>query len=127
MTVKGVCLDGQITAISASMPKGAYHVLITFLEPVSDEDAEKTSAMIDTVINQDELSEIRATQFGISKKEYEILKLVQKGFSNSQIAKELEIGTGTVRNYVSSLIHKMNASNRTMLVNLAIEKGLLIP
>ena len=64
-------------------------------------------------------------EVGLSKRELEILRLLQKGYTNIKIAKELELGDGTVRNYVSSIIEKLKAPNRTGAVTKAIELGLL--
>lgn len=127
VTIKGIYQDGQILPLSTFLPKGEFQVLITFLEPISDQEADEANSVVSTLENQDDYHEFRISQLGISKREYEILKLVQKGFTNQEISTELEIGDGTTRNYVSSLLHKMKADNRTMLVNLAIEKRLLAP
>ena len=125
VTIKGIYQDGQILPLSSFLPKGEFQVLITFLEPISDQETDEAFTLIGLQCEED--YEFRAVQLGISKREYEILKLVQKGFTNQEISTELEIGDGTTRNYVSSLLRKMKADNRTMLVNLAIEKRLLAP
>ena len=52
---------------------------------------------------------------GISDKEREILELVAKGLSNKEIAGQLFLGEGTVRNYVSSLLDKLMLRDRTQL------------
>ncbi len=52
---------------------------------------------------------------GINSKEKEILELVAKGFSNREIAEELFLGEGTVRNYISSLLDKLELRDRTQL------------
>ena len=52
---------------------------------------------------------------GISDKEREIMELVAKGFSNKEIAAKLFLGEGTVRNYISTLLDKLNLRDRTQL------------
>ena len=52
---------------------------------------------------------------GISDKEREIMELVAKGFSNKEIAGRLFLGEGTVRNYISTLLDKLNLRDRTQL------------
>ena len=52
---------------------------------------------------------------GISDKEREIMELVAKGLSNKEIAGELFLGEGTVRNYISSLLDKLDLRDRTQL------------
>lgn len=52
---------------------------------------------------------------GISDKEREIMELVAKGFSNKEIAGRLFLGEGTVRNYISMLLDKLDLRDRTQL------------
>lgn len=52
---------------------------------------------------------------GISDKEREIMELVAKGLSNKEIAGELFLGEGTVRNYISNLLDKLMLRDRTQL------------
>lgn len=53
--------------------------------------------------------------YGISDKEREIIELVAKGYSNKEIAAELFLGEGTVRNYLSTLLEKLSLRDRTQL------------
>ena len=52
---------------------------------------------------------------GITDKEREILTLVAAGRSNREIATELFLSEGTVRNYLSTLLEKLNLRDRTQL------------
>ena len=52
---------------------------------------------------------------GISDKEREVLELVAKGHSNREIAGQLFLSEGTVRNYISSLLDKLCLRDRTQL------------
>lgn len=52
---------------------------------------------------------------GISDKEREIMELVATGLSNKEIAGELFLGEGTVRNYISALLEKLHLRDRTQL------------
>lgn len=52
---------------------------------------------------------------GISDKEQDIMKLVAKGLSNREIAGQLFLGEGTVRNYISTLLDKLQLRDRTQL------------
>lgn len=52
---------------------------------------------------------------GISDKEKEIMELVARGLSNKEIAAELYLGEGTVRNYISALLDKLELRDRTQL------------
>ena len=55
------------------------------------------------------------TEHGISDKEREIIELVAKGLSNKEIASELYLSEGTVRNYLSTLLEKLDLRDRTQL------------
>ena len=52
---------------------------------------------------------------GINDKEREIMELVATGLSNKEIAAELYLGEGTVRNYISALLDKLDLRDRTQL------------
>ena len=52
---------------------------------------------------------------GITDKEREILELIALGRSNKEIAAELFLSEGTVRNYLSSLLDKLQLRDRTQL------------
>ncbi len=50
-----------------------------------------------------------------SERENEILKLVADGLNNKEIAQELFLSEGTVRNYISIMLSKLNLRDRTQL------------
>jgi DNA-binding NarL/FixJ family response regulator len=52
---------------------------------------------------------------GLTARENEILRLIVEGKSNSQIGKQLHLSEGTVKNYVSTILEKCEARNRTEL------------
>ncbi|MBQ9957182.1 MAG: response regulator transcription factor [Ruminococcus sp.] len=51
----------------------------------------------------------------INEKEKEIIELVAEGMSNKEIAQELYLSEGTVRNYLSLILEKLNLRDRTQL------------
>lgn len=53
--------------------------------------------------------------FNISEREFEVLKLIGEGLSNREIANKLFLSEGTVRNYVTTLLEKLNLRDRTQL------------
>ncbi len=60
----------------------------------------------------------------LNPREREILKLLAKGMSNTDIAAQLFLSEGTVRNYVSSIFAKLNVSDRTQAAVIALKYGL---
>jgi DNA-binding NarL/FixJ family response regulator len=54
-------------------------------------------------------------EFGISEKEFEIIKFVSNGLSNKEIASILFLSEGTVRNYISTILEKISLRDRTQL------------
>ncbi|GAI40404.1 unnamed protein product, partial [marine sediment metagenome] len=61
----------------------------------------------------------------LSKRELEILRLLEKEFSNKQIADRLNISLSTVKTHVHSILEKMNARNRSQAVSQAREFELI--
>ncbi len=61
----------------------------------------------------------------LSDRDRRVLRLAEDGLSNAQIAGRLKLTEGTVKNYVSDAIGKLNARNRTDAVRLARVKGWL--
>ncbi|WP_042462584.1 response regulator transcription factor [Neobacillus dielmonensis] len=59
----------------------------------------------------------------LTPKEQEILKLAALGKTTKEITKELYLSSGTVRNYISEIIHKLGAKNRTEAASIAEKKG----
>lgn len=61
----------------------------------------------------------------LNDKERQALRLASEGKATSDIAKSLFIAEGTVRNYLSEAIAKLNASNRIDAARIARQKGWL--
>jgi two-component system response regulator DesR len=61
----------------------------------------------------------------LSEREREVLKAGQAGASIADIARSLFLSEGTVRNYLSSAIQKLEVSNRTEAARVAEEQGWL--
>ncbi len=61
----------------------------------------------------------------LTDRERQVLRRAGEGLSSSQIAQELHLAEGTVRNYLSEAISKLGAANRIEAARLAREKGWL--
>lgn len=53
--------------------------------------------------------------FGLSSQEFSLITRVAKGLSNKEIAAEMFLGEGTVRNYLSVILEKLELRDRTQL------------
>ncbi len=89
-------------------------------------------ALIDTSLTQKVFEKVRqadekekASAFvTLSQQEKHVLLLVSEGKTNREIAKSLFLGEGTVRNYVSSILNKLEVSNRAEAAAYAVEHSL---
>jgi DNA-binding NarL/FixJ family response regulator len=61
----------------------------------------------------------------LTGRETEILKCVAAGKSNKRIAAELDISEGTVKTHMKSILPKLDASDRTHAVMIALKRGIL--
>jgi two-component system, NarL family, response regulator LiaR len=60
----------------------------------------------------------------LSERELDILRLLARGLSNEEIAKQLFLSKGTVRNYVSAVLAKLGVADRTQAAVMALRYGL---
>jgi DNA-binding NarL/FixJ family response regulator len=61
----------------------------------------------------------------LSDRERDVLRLLARGFSNPDIARRLYLSEGTVRNYVSAILTKLDVPDRTRAAVLALRYGLV--
>jgi len=89
-------------------------------------------ASLDPAVTQRVFQEVRravkneeaASFIELSQQEKMVLKLVSEGKTNREIAQSLYLGEGTVRNYVSSILSKLNVSNRAEAAAYAVQHNL---
>jgi DNA-binding NarL/FixJ family response regulator len=63
----------------------------------------------------------------LTAREIELLTLIAGGSTNAEIAERLVISPLTVKSHVSRILTKMSARDRTQLVVMAYESGLVVP
>jgi DNA-binding NarL/FixJ family response regulator len=63
----------------------------------------------------------------LSEREREVLGLLARGMTNAEIAARLYLSEGTVRNYVSAILEKLDVADRTQAAVLALRYGLATP
>ena len=89
-------------------------------------------AMLDPAVTQRVFQEVRravrqeeaAAFASLSQQEKHVLAHVSEGKTNREIAEALFLGEGTVRNYVSSILSKLNVSNRAEAAAYAVANSL---
>lgn len=59
----------------------------------------------------------------LTERESQVLELVAEGKSTKEIAAELYLSAGTVRNYISTILEKLNVGNRIEAIARFKEKG----
>jgi DNA-binding NarL/FixJ family response regulator len=68
-----------------------------------------------------------ATDSILTRRESEILQLVANGLSNKEIANELTITEGTVKNHVHNALEKLHLTNRVQAAAYAVRQGFANP
>ncbi len=89
-------------------------------------------AMLDPAVTQRVLERVRqaarqeqaAAFTDLTEQELRVLGLVAEGRTNKEIARALFLGEGTVRNYVSSILSKLNLTNRAEAAAYAVRHNL---
>jgi two-component system, NarL family, response regulator LiaR len=61
----------------------------------------------------------------LSERELDVLRLLAQGFTNAEIAQKLYLTRGTVRNYVSAILTKLDVEDRTQAALVATQYGLV--
>jgi DNA-binding NarL/FixJ family response regulator len=89
-------------------------------------------ALLDSAVTQRVFQEVRRSGKGeealafanLSETEKKVLMHVSEGNTNREISKIMNLGEGTVRNYVSSILSKLSVSNRAEAAAYAVQHNL---
>jgi NarL family two-component system response regulator LiaR len=71
-----------------------------------------------------EVSGERPAPAGLTDRELEVLRLIARGMSNKQIARELVVSEKTVKTHVSNILAKLHLDDRTQAALYAVREGL---
>jgi DNA-binding NarL/FixJ family response regulator len=90
-----------------------------------------TRRLIEAYVGQPHADPAPATRLvlpsALTSRELEILTLIAAGLTNSEIAARLFISPLTCKSHVSRILTKLDARDRTQLVVIAYESGLVVP
>lgn len=113
--LKGISVDELITAIH-KVYKGSAMINEDIASKVVSLFADIAKSKLYIEVNELGKKDISAT-------ERKIITLVSRGLANKEIASELSLSEGTVRNYLSNILEKLNLRDRTQLAIWAIQSG----
>ena len=88
--------------------------LMTTVHTVLAGRKEYSPELMETVMNHDN---------PLSTQEQRVLELIAAGKTSKEIASQLFLSDGTVRNYTTSIFNKLSANNRVEAINIAQENG----
>jgi DNA-binding NarL/FixJ family response regulator len=137
-----------IAAIRAEFPNARIIVLTTYAGDAQAAAALKAGAagyLLKSLVRKELLETIRAVHGGkrrvppeiateiaehvaddaLTVREIDVLRRVAAGKSNKLIAAELDISEGTVKTHMKSILPKLDASDRTHAVMIALKRGIL--
>jgi DNA-binding NarL/FixJ family response regulator len=118
LTVRGHFRNGRVTLLEEVPLEGEHEVLVTFLDSAG-------LVVVSQTAYEDAARMASLALSAVSKRELEVLRLLQLGLTNREIAVRLRISAGTVRNHTSSIYEKLDVRNRLEAVARATALGLL--
>ena len=87
-----------------------------------------TRHLIEEYVNRPEPHHgVPASLDALTEREVQVLALVARGLSNAEIAERLVVSPATAKTHVAHLLTKLDARDRTQLVVIAYESGLVAP
>jgi DNA-binding NarL/FixJ family response regulator len=104
------------------------HQLVTAIRAAAAGDALLAPSVTRRLITEFTRRGPRATPAAlqaVTDRELDVLRLLARGLSNAEIAKELYIGEGTVKTHVARLLAKLGVRDRVQAVVLAYQSGLV--
>lgn len=80
--------------------------------------------VVNKIMNVAPVSTFQREAYDLSEREVEFIQKVAQGLTNQEIADELFLSTGTVKNAISVILHKLDLRDRTQLAIFAYQKDL---
>lgn len=86
-----------------------------------------TRRLIEDFVGRRPSADAAAQLDDLTSRELDVMRLLARGLSNSEIAAELYLGAATVKTHVVRILAKLGLRDRTQVVVLAYETGLVRP
>ncbi|WP_269844581.1 response regulator [Marispirochaeta aestuarii] len=117
--LKGISKSDLLTSIASVHAGGAS---------VDPQTAQKIFSLFGRLANSSFLSlQTPDEQFkSLTIQEIKIMQLIGKGLSNKEIMQKVNFSEGTVRNYISNILKKLDLRDRTQIAIFAIQSGLML-
>ena len=116
--LKGVKLDELVKSIETVVSGGAS-LESSIGSKVLELFSQMAKADIQFNIQEEELNEL-------NKNELKIIQHIGQGMSNKEISDKLNFTEGTVRNYISSILKKLDLRDRTQIAIFAIQSSIMV-
>lgn len=110
-------VDGYLTKNTGSAD------LCSFLKRAAQGERVYSNDVSSRLVN--EMWSAKQTKSNLTAREYEIMTLVAKGYSNQDVANDLCIAVRTVETHVANILKKLKLTNRTQISRYAYEKGII--
>lgn len=81
----------------------------------------KKSMKVDIVPSNHVVDHKKIEELGISKREYEVLIEISRGYSNKEIGDKLFVSESTIKTHVSNILAKLDVKRRTQAIQRAKE------
>jgi DNA-binding NarL/FixJ family response regulator len=83
---------------------------------IHPEIAQKLTNMLNVEVKKD------LSKYNLTEREIDIIKLISDGYSNQEISEKLYLGESTIKNYVSSILSKLDLRDRTQIAVFYLKK-----
>lgn len=114
--LKGISSKELLDSIRAVYQGGAL---------INPDIAAKVLRFFSQIANTDYRIKVSDSAFkNLSKNEIKIIKLIGRGMSNKEITDKLKFSEGTVRNYISNILDKLDLRDRTQIAIFAVQSGM---
>lgn len=120
---------GDHHGVQAALDAGAYGALLKDAAATDLVDALRRvlrgERVCDPRMDPGGASRAALARSGLTRREYEVLRLAAQGRTNPEIAESTGLARNTVKTYLQSALHKLGARNRVEAIGKAGEAGLL--